>query len=59
MSEAKQTDEEILTEARERFKRAQDWEAPCRVLHDADIKFGNGDSDNGYRITERFLNFCF
>lgn len=42
-------DKDILAEARRRLKQAQDREAYCRPLMDADIKFGNGDSDNHYQ----------
>ena len=41
--------EEIIREARERFKRCQDWESSCRVLFDDDYKFANADADNGYQ----------
>jgi hypothetical protein len=42
-------DEEILTEARARFKRCAEWEADARTRHEADVKFCEGDSDNGFQ----------
>ena len=36
----------LLREAKERFKRAQDWEGGWRKLYIDDVKFANGDSDN-------------
>lgn len=47
MSDAK--DEKLLTEAKQRFKRCQDFEAEFRTLFVADLKFVNADSDNGYQ----------
>lgn len=42
-------DDEILTEARERFDLAMDWESPFMSLYVDDVKFANGDSDNGWQ----------
>jgi hypothetical protein len=42
-------DDRILQEARDRFKRCQDWEQEFRKLYVEDVKFANGDSDNGYQ----------
>jgi Phage P22-like portal protein len=39
----------LLLEAKERFKRAQDWEGGVRKLYIDDVKFANGDSDNGWQ----------
>lgn len=39
----------LLREAKERFKRAQDWEGGWRKLYIDDVKFANGDSDNGWQ----------
>lgn len=45
-------DDKLLTEAKARFKRCQDFEADFRTLFDADLKFVNADSDNGYQWPE-------
>src|ERR1017187_1243536 len=42
-------DEKIVQEAKDRFKRCQDWESDFRRLYIADVKFSNGDSDNGWQ----------
>ena len=42
-------DNEILTEAKKRFKICEDWEATARVRFDYDYKFANGDSHNMYQ----------
>jgi len=42
-------DEEILNEAKKRFKLAEDWESDFRRLFVIDTKFANGDSDNGWQ----------
>ncbi len=39
----------LLREAKERFKRAQDWEGGWRKLYIDVVKFANGDSDNGWQ----------
>ena len=41
--------QKLLREAKERFKRAQEWEGGWRRLYIDDIKFSNGDSDNGWQ----------
>jgi hypothetical protein len=48
-TEGMSEDEKILQEARDRFKRCQEWEAEFRKLYVADVKFANGDSDNGWQ----------
>lgn len=45
-------DEKLLTEAKARFKRCEDFEADFRTLFVADLKFVNADSDNGYQWPE-------
>lgn len=45
-------DDKLLTEAKARFKRCQDFEADFRTLFVADLKFVNADSDNGYQWPE-------
>ena len=42
-------DEKIIQEAKERFTRCQDWESNFRNLYIVDVKFANGDSDNGWQ----------
>lgn len=43
------TEDEIITEAHERFKRCEDFEADSRVLFIEDVRFCNADSDNKYQ----------
>lgn len=43
------TNEEIIREARKRFKRAQDWEATARRAYIDDTKFAEGDSYNHWQ----------
>jgi hypothetical protein len=50
------SDEAILQEAKDRFKRAMDWESAFRVLYIADVKFANGDSDNGWQWPDAIRN---
>ncbi len=42
-------DRAILDEAKYRFKRAQDHESTFLKLYTEDVKFSNGDSDNGWQ----------
>lgn len=42
-------DETLVLEAQKRFKRCSEWEDTSRKLFKEDIKFSNGDSDNGYQ----------
>lgn len=42
-------DTAVVTEAKERFKRCTSWEDQSRKLFLDDLKFSNGDSDNGYQ----------
>lgn len=46
-------DEDIITEAKARFKRCEDFEMDFRTLFTADLKFCNADSDNGYQWPEK------
>lgn len=48
MSEA-DDDTKLVIEAKERFKRCQDFEAEYRTRALEDLKFVHGDSDNGYQ----------
>ena len=45
-------DDKLLTEAKARFKRCEDFEADFRDLFLSDLKFVNADSDNGYQWPE-------
>jgi hypothetical protein len=42
-------DKKILQEAKDNFKRWQDWEVDFRSRYIADVKFANADSDNGWQ----------
>jgi hypothetical protein len=42
-------DHALVLEAQKRFRRASDWEDDARKLYKEDLKFSNGDSDNGYQ----------
>jgi hypothetical protein len=42
-------DDKIVQEAKDEFKLDQDWEAEFRSISLADMKFANGDSDNGWQ----------
>lgn len=44
-----QSDDDILTEARTRFRECEDDESQCRTRYRDDVKFGEADSDNGYQ----------
>lgn len=48
-TESMSSDEKIIQEAKDRFKRAFEWEGDFRKLYVADVKFSNGDSDNGWQ----------
>lgn len=49
-------DETILTEAKERHTRCEDWEADTRKRFIEDVKFVNGDSDNGWQWDSSIQN---
>lgn len=42
-------DNEILTEAKKRFKICESWESQARVYFDYDYKFANGDAHNMFQ----------
>jgi hypothetical protein len=42
-------DEKLVEEAHRRFKECEDREGDARKLWKADLRFANGDSDNGYQ----------
>ena len=50
------TNEEIIREARERFKRAADWEADARRSYIDDIKFSEGDSYNNWQWPSQIVS---
>lgn len=52
MSESRK-DEEIVIEARARFKLCEDFESEFRMLFTEDLKFVKADSDNGYQWPEK------
>ncbi|MFB9952040.1 portal protein [Rhizobium puerariae] len=41
--------EKIVTEAKERFTRCEEWESDSRRKFVEDLKFANGDPDNGWQ----------
>src|SRR5690349_650639 len=43
------TDDKLVREAQDRFKRCQDAESEFRKLFLEDVRFAHGDSDNGYQ----------
>jgi Phage P22-like portal protein len=47
--EGMSADDKVLLEAKDRFKRAQEWETTFRRLFVVDSKFAYGDSDNGWQ----------
>lgn len=44
-----ETDQDILYEARERFRRIGDWEGSFRASYLDDVRFVNGDADNHWQ----------
>ena len=42
-------DEQIIQEARDRFQACEEWESDFWKLFIDDVKFANGDADNGYQ----------
>src|SRR5438067_5070520 len=44
---------DLIQEAKDRFKRCQDWEAEARKRFVADRKFANADSDNMWQWDDR------
>lgn len=43
------SDAKIIAEAKKRFKRCRDWEAPFRKMYAEDLRFVNADPDNGWQ----------
>jgi len=52
MATTDKPDDKIVTEAKKRFKRCEDFEADTRPLWKTDIRFANGDPDNGWQWDE-------
>jgi hypothetical protein len=44
--------EKLLAEVKKRFKRCEDFEIEARALWRADVRFANGDPDNGWQWDE-------
>src|ERR1700743_2554383 len=45
----KLTDDDIIREAKEDFRRCEDWESLFQTRFVEDVKFANADSDNGWQ----------
>ena len=45
----KKRDEKLVAEVKKRFQRCEDFETDARALWKADIRFANGDPDNGWQ----------
>src|SRR5215831_2187184 len=43
------TGDPVVDEAKKRFNRCSEWEAPARARFVEDMKFSFGDADNGYQ----------
>lgn len=54
--EGAEDDDDILTEARERFRRVKDWEGDFRSSFVSDVRFVNGDSDNHWQWPDEMYN---
>jgi Phage P22-like portal protein len=48
-----ESDDDIMYEARQRFRQIEDWEGEFRSQFVDDVKFANGDSDNNWQWAER------
>jgi hypothetical protein len=49
-------DERIVHEAKERFRRAEEWEQTARLNYAADTRFAYGDETNNYQWPEDIVN---
>lgn len=49
---SKVSDDKLVFEAKERFKRCEDWEKQARINYVFDMKFANGDATNLYQWPE-------
>lgn len=53
MARENQTDDDIVSEAKTRFRRCYQWESIARIRFDFDYKFANGDSHNMYQWDDK------
>lgn len=53
---SKTKDDELLREAKERFKAGRDWEGDFNTLFTSDLKFVRADPDNGYQWPDSLRN---
>ena len=54
-------DEKLLAEVKKRFQRCEDFELDARALWKADVRFANGDPDNGWQwddMTRKARELC-
>lgn len=49
-------EQQLIKEAKKRYKDCEDWEAQARILFDYDYKFANGDSHNKYQWDADLVN---
>src|SRR5690348_17825637 len=49
---SKRSDSSIISEAKKRFKRCEEWEAESRARFVEDRKFANADADNGWQWSD-------
>lgn len=49
-------DAKIIREAKDRFERCEDWESECRRHFVEDLKFANGDPDNGWQWDQKIYD---
>jgi hypothetical protein len=52
---SEKADDELLIEVRDRFQQALDWEGEFRTLFTDDVRFCNGDSDNGWQWPDSLM----
>jgi hypothetical protein len=50
---SKRTDSAIIKEAKDRFKRCEEWESEARARFVEDRKFANADSENGWQWNDK------
>lgn len=55
-TQSKKADDDLISEAKENFKAARDWEGEFNNLFTADLKFVRADSDNGYQWPDTLRN---
>lgn len=54
--DGEESEEDVMLEARERFRQVVDWEGQFRSLFNEDIKFVNGDGDNHWQWPDALYN---